>query len=200
MSLLRTSRPSKRTSGLASRSSCCCCPEGTSTYTRATASPRPRPRRETTSAPTSRANAASAMSTSSEPETTVQAYGAVLRPAATADELAATGLGGYLSWLAVRGYAFRSYHDLWAWSISDVEAFWSSIWEYFEVSGKRGQEVLPDKGMPGARWFPGSRVNYAEQIVGVSAEFPDRVAIRSHSQTRDSVDLTYAQLADQVQR
>src|SRR4051794_36902763 len=140
------------------------------------------------------------MNATPQPQATEPAYGALLRPAAGGTELAETGLGSYLSWLAVRGYAFRSYHDLWAWSVSDVEAFWTSIWEYFEVTGERGEAVLPDNRMPGAQWFPGSRVNYAAQIVGVSAEFSDRVAIRSHSQTRESVELTYRQLADQVQR
>jgi acetoacetyl-CoA synthetase len=126
--------------------------------------------------------------------------GAILRPALTGEELARTGLGGYLSWLAARGYAFDSYHALWSWSVTDIEAFWASLWEYFEVAGVRGDSVLPDKRMPGARWFPGTRLNYAEQILGVAAETPDRIAIRSRSQTRESVELTYAQLADQVRR
>jgi acetoacetyl-CoA synthetase len=126
--------------------------------------------------------------------------GVILRPGLTTDELAGTGLGGYLSWLAARGHAFGSYHELWSWSVTDVDSFWASLWDYFEVRGERGHGVLPDQRMPGAQWFPGTRLNYAEQVVGLAVEVPDRIAIRSRSQTRDRVDLTYAQLAEQVRR
>lgn len=128
-----------------------------------------------------------------------ETHGAILRPAASADELARTGLGKYLSWLDAQGHAFGSYHELWTWSVSETDEFWTSLWDYFEVRGVRGDVTLVDKRMPGTRWFPGSQVNYAEQIVGAPAQ-PSRVAILSHSQTRESMQLTYAELADQVRR
>lgn len=130
----------------------------------------------------------------------VPAHGTVLRRAASTAELAKTGLGSYLFWLGTRGYVFDSYQDLWTWSVTDVEGFWNSIWEYFDVRGTRGEAVLPDKQMPDTNWFPGSRVNYAEQIVSVSETASDRIAIRSQSQTRETVELTYGELAEQVRR
>ena len=127
-------------------------------------------------------------------------YGTVMRPAASGDELASTGIGQFAEWLGKRGLSFPGYLDMWAWSISDLEGFWGAIWEYFEVVGERGQSVLSDRQMPGAPWFPGSTVNYAEQIVRHAAAVPSRTAIRGYSQTRDTVELTYAELADEVKR
>lgn len=126
--------------------------------------------------------------------------GAVLRDAASGDALAATGIGQYAAWLAARGHSFASYQELWAWSVSDLEGFWASIWEYFDVAGVRGDAVLPDRRMPEAQWFPGASLNYAQQLVRVAHTAPGRTAVRGHSQTRDTVELTYAELADEVRR
>ncbi|MCI0398538.1 MAG: acetoacetate--CoA ligase [Chloroflexi bacterium] len=72
----------------------------------------------------------------------------------------------YMAWLAGHyGLAFDSYRALWQWSVSDVAQFWQSIWEYFAVKASRQpSEIVADKTMPGARWFVGARLNYAENI------------------------------------
>lgn len=140
------------------------------------------------------------MNAISEQQLESPAHGAVLRPAASSDELAGSGIGKYAAWLASRGRRFASYQELWSWSVSDLEGFWSSIWEHFEVAGVRGDVVLSDRSMPGARWFPGSTVNYAEQILRHAATIPDTTAVRGYSQSRDTVELTYAELADKVRR
>ncbi|RJS46781.1 acetoacetate--CoA ligase [Nocardioides cavernaquae] len=122
-----------------------------------------------------------------------------MRPAFEGDELAATGLGKYVAWLADRGQHFATYSELWAWSVEDLEGFWTSIWDHFEVPGSQGNCVLPDRTMPGASWFPTARLNYAETILG-TIEDPDRVAIVGRSQARGPVELTFGELAEEVRR
>ncbi|WP_252901584.1 acetyl-coenzyme A synthetase N-terminal domain-containing protein [Vulcanisaeta sp. JCM 14467] len=58
-----------------------------------------------------------------------------------------------------------NYDRLWRWSVNDLESFWVSIWHYFNVtSHSLYTKVLEPKTMPGARWFIGSRLNYAEHV------------------------------------
>ena len=134
-----------------------------------------------------------------EPAAIAADAGAVMRPALAGQELAETGLGQYVAWLADRGRRFDSYLDLWAWSVDDLEDFWASLWEYFEVAGTPGNRVLTDRTMPGANWFPTARLNYAECILG-AVEDLERPAILGRSQTREPVELTFGELAEQVRR
>jgi acetoacetyl-CoA synthetase len=81
----------------------------------------------------------------------------------------------YLRWLASeRGKHFTSRHDLWEWSVSDLEGFWASIWDYFQVQASRPySRVLASRAMPGAEWFPGAELNYAEHVFrNASEEYP----------------------------
>ena len=112
-----------------------------------------------------------------------------------------TEIGRYLGWLErERGLVFEGWDDLWRWSVDDLQGFWSSIWEFFEVKAHTPYEaVLADEAMPGATWFPGARLNFAEHLVGRD-EDADEVAILSRSQTRGPVELTYAELREQVAR
>ncbi len=111
-------------------------------------------------------------------------------------------VGDYLRWLRERrGLSFDGYGDLWQWSVDDLPGFWSSIWEYFEVSaGSPPTATLAGDGMPGARWFPGATLNYAEQVLRAPGLADDDPVVISRSQTRDPVDLTVAELRDQVAR
>ena len=69
----------------------------------------------------------------------------------------------YLRWLRDRrGLTPGSYDELWRWSVDDLDGFWSSIWEFFEVGGPVPSPVLAERRMPGARWFPGATLNHAE--------------------------------------
>ena len=72
----------------------------------------------------------------------------------------------YERWLREhRGLSFDRYDDLWHWSVTDLEGFWSSIWDFFAIESPTPFErVLADRRMPGARWFPGASVNYARQV------------------------------------
>ncbi|MES2282460.1 MAG: acetoacetate--CoA ligase [Pseudomonadota bacterium] len=73
----------------------------------------------------------------------------------------------YQNWLRdTRGLSFDSYDALWRWSTTDLDAFWQSIWDYFELqSPSPHSTVLGKRDMPGARWFPGAQVNYAQHIL-----------------------------------
>lgn len=114
------------------------------------------------------------------------------------DVLDTTAIGEFVHWLAARGHRFDSYAELWRWSVSDVEAFWAAIRDHFALDGFSG-EVLAERKMPGARWFPGSALNYAEHMLG-GPDDADRAAVIAHSQTRDTVELTFGELAEQVAR
>jgi acetoacetyl-CoA synthetase len=73
----------------------------------------------------------------------------------------------YRRWLKEeRDLSFDSYRQLWGWSVDDVPAFWHSIWDYLDVKASRQpQEILPERKMPGAKWFTGARLNYAQNIL-----------------------------------
>lgn len=72
----------------------------------------------------------------------------------------------YQDWLrAQRGLSFDSYDALWQWSVTDLPAFWQSIWDYFELQSPTPHgAVLAEPRMPGARWFEGAQLNYARQV------------------------------------
>jgi acetoacetyl-CoA synthetase len=80
--------------------------------------------------------------------------------------IARAQLTHYLDWLEERGRRFDSYTALWQWSIDDLEGFWGSLWEYFDIRASKPYErVLGSRSMPGAQWFPGARLNYAEHAL-----------------------------------
>jgi acetoacetyl-CoA synthetase len=110
-------------------------------------------------------------------------------------------VGRYLGWLErERGLSFAGYDDLWRWSVSDLEGFWSSVWEFFEVRSHAPYErVLGSREMPGAEWFPGARLNFAEHMVGRDEDV-DASAVVAYSQTRATQELTFGDLRDQVAR
>ena len=72
----------------------------------------------------------------------------------------------YQQWLErERGLRFADYDAMWAWSVTDLDAFWQSIWVYFAVQSPTPHTaVLADDRMPGARWFPGAQLNFAQQV------------------------------------
>ncbi|GAC1517356.1 MAG: acetoacetate--CoA ligase [Acidimicrobiales bacterium] len=116
-----------------------------------------------------------------------------------ADALDRSRFGAWLRWLAVaKGVSLADYADAWQWSVEDLPGFWSSIWDHLGVvAHDLPRAVLPDASMPGARWFPGATLNYAENVV---ARAPTGEAVLSHSQTRAAVSLSGPELRDQVAR
>jgi acetoacetyl-CoA synthetase len=117
------------------------------------------------------------------------------------DVYATSQLGRYLSWLAdSRGLSMSGYDELWTWSVSDLEGFWGSIWDFFGVRAHAPYErIVSSREMPGAKWFEGSRLNYAEHALGTDEDL-QRTAVLAHSQTRAPIELTFGELREQVVR
>ncbi|TML33001.1 MAG: acetoacetate--CoA ligase [Actinobacteria bacterium] len=111
-------------------------------------------------------------------------------------------VGDFLDWLdRERGLRFDGYADLWEWSTTDLPAFWRAIWDHFEVIAyDQPTGVLPDATMPGARWFPGATLNYAEHVLRMPGLADEDVVVLGYSQTREPVRLTAAQLRERVRR
>ncbi|MEU7849592.1 acetoacetate--CoA ligase [Micromonospora parva] len=111
-------------------------------------------------------------------------------------------IGAYLRWLREhRGLDFADYDALWRWSTTDLDGFWRSIWDHFEVIAHTPPTAtLAQRGMPGARWFPGATLNYAENVLRMPGRADDDPVVIAHSQTRPPVTLTARELREQVRR
>lgn len=85
----------------------------------------------------------------------------------SADFVDGSNIAAYMLWLkSERGLDFVDYAALWAWSVEDLPGFWKSIWDYFEIHSPSPIEtVLSSLEMPGAEWFRGATVNYAEHVL-----------------------------------
>jgi len=83
------------------------------------------------------------------------------------------------------------YHALWQWSVDDPAAFWAALWEYFGL-GDAPDVVLENPQMPGARWFPGTQLNYVDQVAHNART--DRPAILYVSEDGPIVELSWAEL------
>ena len=72
----------------------------------------------------------------------------------------------YMQWLAAeKNLTFEDYNNLWQWSVTEIEDFWLSLWEYFDIRSSRPfDRVLAERKMPGAEWFKGAELNYAEHV------------------------------------
>ncbi len=131
--------------------------------------------------------------------------------APTPEMVERSGLTRYIRWLAEnRDLHFEDYHALWRWSVTEIEEFWGTLWEYFEViSSRDGQagigreadepafdEVLAERTMPGARWFEGANLNYAEHIFRGKGD--DEVAVLHASELRELSELRWGELREQV--
>ena len=118
------------------------------------------------------------------------------------DARSATRIGAYLGWLErERGLTFADYAALQGWSVEDLDGFWSSIWAFFDVeSATPPGPVLAGRAMPGARWFPDARLNWAEHALRLPGRGDDEVVVVARSQTRERVTLTAAELRDAVGR
>lgn len=114
------------------------------------------------------------------------------------ERAAGSRLAAYMRWAGSRhGRRFRTYDELWRWSVEDIEAFWGSVWEYFDVRASAPyRQVLDGHRMPGARWFEGSRLNWARHVLrNERSESPALIAV-----TEDGRDtsMSWAELRRQV--
>src|SRR5215216_4779959 len=104
----------------------------------------------------------------------------------------------YMRWLAAeRGLAFDDYRSLWEWSATEIEEFWASIWEFFDIEASATYaEVIPDRAMPGATWFPGAELSHPEHIFRGKRDA--NTALYHASELRDLGELTWGELREQV--
>ena len=111
-----------------------------------------------------------------------------------------TEIGRFVNWLRdQRGLEFGGFDDLYRWSVDDLEGFWGGLWDFYGIRATPYERVLGNRTMPGAEWFTGARLNYAEHLVGLE-EDRDRVAVVARSQTRGPLELTFGDLIEQAGR
>jgi acetoacetyl-CoA synthetase len=106
----------------------------------------------------------------------------------------------YRHWLdQQRRLTFADYDSLWRWSVDELEPFWESIWDFFEVRGERRYDrVLGSREMPGTQWFPGAELNYAEHLLRTGAD--SEPALVHASETRAPGELSWGELRDLTAR
>jgi acetoacetyl-CoA synthetase len=111
-----------------------------------------------------------------------------------------SNLKKYIDWLFVKkGLYFRSYKELWDWSVTDLEDFWESLWHFFNIKSHEVYlEVIqkPKSGMIGTRWFTRSKLNYAEHIFRNKTK--DRPALLFQSEQKELTAISWETLEKEV--
>jgi acetoacetyl-CoA synthetase len=104
----------------------------------------------------------------------------------------------FQAWLErERGLAFADYESLWRWSVTDLEGFWSAVWHFFDIRASVPYErVLGRRSMPGAEWFPGARLNVADQAFRQATDA--RCAIVAGDETGALREVSWRDLERQV--
>src|ERR1700739_4526169 len=97
------------------------------------------------------------------------------------------------------GKQFQTYDDIYQWSIDKIPDFWESMWEFGEIKASREYDIVVDdlKKMPGARWFIGTRLNFAENLLRYKDE---HIALIFKGEAQEVIKITYAELYDSVVR
>jgi acetoacetyl-CoA synthetase len=118
--------------------------------------------------------------------------------APSAEMVERSQLTRYMRWLSEeRDLHFEDYPSLWQWSVTEIEEFWATVWEYFGViADVPYQQVLAERTMPGAQWFPGTQLNYTEHIFRGKGD--DQVAVRYASELRELSELRWGELRERV--
>lgn len=108
----------------------------------------------------------------------------------------------FTTWLSEQGLTHAEDYDaLWQWSVTHLDDFWRSVLRWTDLPhGGDDSVVLADDSMPGAQWFPDLTLNYAEAMLRLPGRADDDVMVVSVSQSRDDVELTAADLREQVAR
>jgi acetoacetyl-CoA synthetase len=117
----------------------------------------------------------------------------------TAEVAASARMTDFMSWAGRRhGRTFADYAELWEWSVQEVGQFWADIWEYCGVRASKPYErVLTSTTMPGARWFEGAQLNYAENMLTRERD-PQTTALLHASELRPLAELSWGELSEQV--
>ncbi|HEY2632115.1 MAG TPA: acetoacetate--CoA ligase [Solirubrobacteraceae bacterium] len=117
----------------------------------------------------------------------------------TVERMEGARMTAFMRWAGERhGREFTDYQSLWQWSVDELEQFWGDIWEYGGVLFSAPYErVLGSREMPGARWFEGAQLNYAENMLMRDRD-PNAVAVLHESELRPLGELTWGELLRQV--
>ncbi|UCE82782.1 MAG: AMP-binding protein, partial [Deltaproteobacteria bacterium] len=117
-----------------------------------------------------------------------------------AERIKSTNMYDFMEYVNARcGTHFANYDELYSWSIEEGPAFWEMLWAYSEVIHSRSYDQVVDDimKMPGARWFEGARLNFAENLLRYR---DDRIALSFKGETRPTLSITYSELYQQVAR
>lgn len=116
----------------------------------------------------------------------------------SAQTIEKANLTHYINWLAkTKGLKFANYHELWNWSVTEVAAFWHSIWEYFEIkASKQPTEILAEREMPGAKWFVGAELNYAENFFTKMTD--QRPAMLYKAEDAPTIEVSWQEVYDKT--
>lgn len=118
----------------------------------------------------------------------------------SAERMNSSGLSKYTAWLTQhRARNFSDYEALRQWSIADLDGFWGSLWDYFEIiSDQPYDQVLEERDNGNSRWFTGSKTNYAEHILRHEEKFGDRAALIHLSEIRPRTETSWLELGEKV--
>ncbi|WP_341317088.1 acetoacetate--CoA ligase [Paraburkholderia sp. IMGN_8] len=110
------------------------------------------------------------------------------------EQLQSSRLVQYQRWLSEeKGIVARDYAELWRWSVDDLEGFWQSIWDFFDIRADGVREpALGRRTMPGAEWFPNVRLNFAEHVFRNAT--PERPAVIARSEDVPLQHISWADL------
>jgi acetoacetyl-CoA synthetase len=103
-----------------------------------------------------------------------------------------------MQWLTEKkNLHFHSRADLWEWSVTKIEDFWASLWEYFQIQASQPYTtVLEERKMPGAVWFAGAELNFAEHIFRNATD--ERPALLFRSERHELVEVSWSELQQKV--
>jgi acetoacetyl-CoA synthetase len=116
----------------------------------------------------------------------------------TEEHIQRSNIKRYMNWLKEKkGLSFETHRQLWNWSVEQLEEFWESVWEYCEVKSATPYRcVLEERKMPGAKWFPGATLNYAEHVF--RNERSDRPALLFRSERVPYREVTWKELKEKT--
>lgn len=120
--------------------------------------------------------------------------------APSAESVAQSQLADFQKWVAEnKGVTTTDYASLHAWSIDNLDEFWTSIWEYFGViASQQPTHAVTDQTMPGTEWFPNAKLNYVENILKHARTRPDEIAVIGEHESATGITYTWAELEQHV--
>lgn len=110
------------------------------------------------------------------------------------DRINEANITAYMNWLRNdKNVSVKNYDELWKWSVDEVENFWESLWDYFEITSNTPYtSILNTHDMPGGKWFNGATINYTEHIFKqMTTEFP---ALIHRTENREQANVSWDSL------